>query len=676
VAKSLNERIRATFLEEGNEQLEALGALLLELEAHPGDAESIAALLRIAHNFKGAAGTAGFPTLANVAHATEEVLERLRDAKIAAVGGVFDRLFATVDELKAQLGRLADGHEPDELGALVNELKNLGLGSVVLTPVAPHGGDVVLGEYDLVRIKVLRKRGFRILRLTLSPPHTDAKVWKWARQVAQKLRTEGDVIGTEPRETEFKAGLKFDLLVVVLATVHADAELRALLSPLGADNFELVDLYAKTAEASPDYLKRPTTVRQSLKVDVERVDNLVDMIGELVVVQSMVANAPEFGAAASRRISNCLSQLTRITRELQDAGLRLRMVPLVGVFQHLSRMVRDLSHKTTKEVVFTTSGENVEMDRGMVEHVVDPLVHMLRNAIDHGIEAPEERQRCGKPSAGRISLSAYHQGGSIVLDVVDDGRGLDRAKILAKARERGLLREEVTPSDAELLNLVFESGFSTATEVTEISGRGVGMDVVRKHVEEMRGRVAITSTPGVGTTIKIVLPLTLAIIDGMLIGCGSERYILPTIAIVESLRPAPAALSSVAGRHQMLSLRGHLLPLVSLAELFHVNDGCNDPCRGLVVVVESVGRRVGLVVDDVLAQQQVVIKNLGQGLGRAPFLSGAAILPDGRVGLILNVDEVAAFSTSMSTRSVGGRRTELASPQGEVAAGAPASTSP
>jgi two-component system chemotaxis sensor kinase CheA len=274
---------------------------------------------------------------------------------------------------------------------------------------------------------------------------------------------------------------------------------------------------------------------------------------------------------------------------------------------------------------------------------------MIRNAVDHGLEPPEDRRKAGKPEEGTIRLSAYHEGGSIVIELADDGRGLDRDAILAKARSQGLLDSNDTPNESDIHMLIFAPGFSTATRVTEVSGRGVGMDVVKRNLEAMHGRVTISTTPGQGTTFKMLLPLTLAIIDGMMVACGQDRYIIPTLSVVESIRPSRGMLVTFAGQLEMINVRGQTLPLVRLARLFNIADAQSDPTQAIVVIVEGVGRRLGLVVDEVVTQQQVVIKSLGQGLGPTRFLSGAAILADGRVGLIINVEEIAG--TTVERRS-------------------------
>ncbi len=375
---------------------------------------------------------------------------------------------------------------------------------------------------------------------------------------------------------------------------------------------------------------------------------MVEMIGELIIVEAMVVHAPELQRIASLKLRNYLNQLTKISRDLQNVAMRMRMVPVRSVFQKMARLVRDLSRKTGKDVVLELSGEDTEMDRSMVERIEDPLVHLVRNALDHGVETAADRIKAGKPGRSTLRLSAYHEGGSIVVELADDGRGLNRDRILAKAREKGLVAENQDLNDLEVHALIFLPGFSTAAQVTEISGRGVGMDVVKRNIEGMRGRVGVTSTQGQGSAFRMVLPLTLAIIDGMLVMCGSEKYIIPSLSIVESLRPTEDMVSSAAGRGEVINVRGEILPLLRLHRLLEMQGAGRPLTESHVVVVEGMGRKVGLVLDDVLTQQQVVIKPLGNAMGETDFLSGAAILSDGRVGLILNVDKLAQLATRSS----------------------------
>ena len=391
-------------------------------------------------------------------------------------------------------------------------------------------------------------------------------------------------------------------------------------------------------------------LRETVKVDLERIDSVVEMIGELIIVESMVVSAPEIVGLSSLKLRDYLGQLTKISRDLQGVAMRMRMIPVRGVFQKMARLTRDLSHKTGKTVELVQLGEGTEMDRSMVERIEDPLVHMIRNAMDHAIESVAERRAAGKPEVGTIRVSAQHEGGSIAIEIADDGRGLRREAILAKARQRGLVSENAELSDEEVYALIFLPGFSTADKVSELSGRGVGMDVVKRSIEAMRGRIVTRSTPGVGTTFKLVLPLTLAIIDGMLVSCAGETYVIPSLAIVESLQVSGGMVRTLAHRGELLEVRGEILTLVRLRRLCGITGPEPTPEQSGVVIVESAGRKIALLVDEVVTQQQIVIKPLSSGLGDTDLLVGAAILSDGRVGLILNVDRLGAEPSSPRSR--------------------------
>jgi two-component system chemotaxis sensor kinase CheA len=387
--------------------------------------------------------------------------------------------------------------------------------------------------------------------------------------------------------------------------------------------------------------------KESVKVDRDRLDRLIDLIGELVISESMVRQNL-LSAAVDATCGRNLAQLDKITRHLQELSLSLRMVPVRATFQKMSRLVRDLGRKLDKQIELELSGEETELDKTLVDQIGDPLMHMIRNSVDHGIEpTAEERTAAGKPACGRIALRAFHQGGNICIEIEDDGRGLNRDRILAKARERGLVAEDKTPADDEILQLIFRPGFSTAAQVTDVSGRGVGMDVVRRNVEAMRGSIDLRSDQGRGTCFTIRLPLTLAIIDGMVVRVERERYVVPMLAIIELLRPRAGDVGTVAGRAEYFSLRGRRLPLIRMRRVLSACEPSDDarphdmqlpsPEEGIIVVVEEGNRLVGLLVDEVLGQQQAVIKSLGSGLHDQPGVSGGAVMPDGRVGLILDV---------------------------------------
>jgi two-component system chemotaxis sensor kinase CheA len=382
------------------------------------------------------------------------------------------------------------------------------------------------------------------------------------------------------------------------------------------------------------------TVKQtsdgSVRVRTERLDRLIDIVGELVIAHSMVAQDATPARGQTHDFLRRVTHVGKIVRELQDLSMSLRMVPLKPTFQKLARLARDVAHKFGREVTFTTSGEETEIDRNMVDLLADPLIHMVRNAVDHGIEPPDERTRMGKPSAGTLQLSAYHAGGTVVVEIQDDGRGLDREKIARKAISRGMIESDKGMSDSDVFAFIFEPGFSTASTVTEVSGRGVGLDVVRRAIQSLHGRIDIHSEKGKGTIFRLKVPLTLAVTDGMLIRVGAQRFIIPTASIHQTLRPEPSNLYTVIGRGEMLTIRGDLMPIIRIHRVFNVPGAIENPVEASLILVDDGEREFALMVDELLGQYQVVAKALGGVIERQPGLAGAAILGDGRVGLILD----------------------------------------
>jgi len=377
-----------------------------------------------------------------------------------------------------------------------------------------------------------------------------------------------------------------------------------------------------------------------IKVDASKLDSLIDMVGELVIIQSMIRQDPTLANLIQSKLSQNLSQLNRITSSLQKDAMSLRMVPVRQTFQKMSRLVRDLGSKSGKKVDLALYGEDTEMDRKMVEEINDPLMHMIRNALDHGIEKPATRAERNKPATARVELKAYHQGGNIVIGISDDGNGLDPEKIRKKAISQGLVTAEQELTEAEIFQLIFAPGFSTAEKITEISGRGVGMDVVRRNIEALRGKIEIQSVLGKGSQFLIKLPLTLAILDGLVLGVGAERFVLPTFAIKESLRPTKDQIHSVQGRECMVRVRDRLFPLVRISVLFGIDSAVEDPCQGTLVLIEDDGRQLCLLVDRLIGKQEVVIKSLGETFRHLQGVAGGAILGDGRVGLILDANGI------------------------------------
>ncbi len=416
-------------------------------------------------------------------------------------------------------------------------------------------------------------------------------------------------------------------------------------SPEGQKNDEKIDeILAAVDQSKPEDMASQVTAKAEtvsgdgkIKVSTDRLDNLINMSGELVIAQSIIAGKVNKSLGSEHSLCSKVAHQGKIVRELQELSMSMRMVPIHGAFQKMARLVRDLSHKAGKNINFVTVGEETELDRSIVDKIVDPLLHMVRNSIDHGIEPPEEREKVGKNPVGRIELRAFHQAGNVVIEIDDDGRGLNKERILKKAVESGIIKDGRELSEQEIFDLIFHAGFSTVEKVTDVSGRGVGMDVVKKDIESLRGKIYTNSTPGKGTTFTVRMPLTLAIIDGQIVKVGDERYIIPINSMLRSFKPTPKQLSSVQNRGEIAMVRGQLIPVVRLYKLFGVVPKSEDVTESLLVIVEEGSERCCLLVDELLDQQQVVIKNLGKDLGKVKGISGGAIMGNGKVSLILDI---------------------------------------
>jgi two-component system chemotaxis sensor kinase CheA len=455
---------------------------------------------------------------------------------------------------------------------------------------------------------------------------------------------EGQLTGKRPVKAIVisTADLKMEAQDIIDGKAHT--------SPTAAKTSGPTPAASEAGEHAPAADKQHASV---VKVDTGKLDGLLDLVGEMVIAQSLVGqNLGELSNVNPQVVRN-IAQLGRITKELQRVSMSLRMVPIRGVFQKMSRVVRDVGAKQNKKVQFITSGEDTELDRGVVEELNDPLLHMIRNSMDHGIETSEKRVAAGKPPVGTLALRAYHQGGTIVVEIEDDGAGLNKDKIFAKAVERGLVAADAKLSDEEIFHFIFAAGFSTAEKITDLSGRGVGLDVVRRNIERLRGRVEISSHAGKGTLFKISLPLTLAIIDGFIVKVGEERYILPTLSVRESFRPQPGMVSRVQNRAEVVNVRGRIIPLLRLNELFSAGARTKtDASDGIVVVVQAGSDLRCLLVDGLLHKQEVVIKNLNDMMVyKNHLLAGAAILGDGRVGLILDINALVHLEARNLTRT-------------------------
>ncbi len=569
------------FIVECLDHIAAAEAALLELESNPDDAEQINTIFRAFHTIKGTSGFLGLNLVQNLAHKAENLLDRARDGEIKIQGGYADLALKSSDALRTMISGL-EGVKPGDK----------------LTPPA---------YYD-------------DLMTQLADP-------------------EAAGISDEANVEDMRLG---DILVGKGQAKRSQVEAAAKKQGSQRIGQVLVENNIATAGEVIDAVRTQKKIsgrqtgENTIRVGTDRLDNLVNMVGELVIAHSMVTQDPDVCNNASPRLARNVSHAGKIIRELQDLAMSLRMVPLKGTFQKMNRLVRDLARKAGKSVQFITEGEETEIDRTMVETLGDPLVHMMRNAVDHGIETAEVRKARGKSGTGTITLRAYHSAGNVVIELQDDGKGLDKDKIIAKAVERGLIESAKDMTESEVFALIFQAGFSTAEKVTDISGRGVGMDVVKRGIESLRGKIELASKLNKGTTFTVRLPLTMAITDAMLIRVGSERYLLPTISIERSFRPEAGAISTVVGRGEVIMVRGDLLPVFRLHKLFRVPNAETDPQRGLLIIIESDEKRCALMVDELLGQQQVVIKSLGESLGQIPGVSGGAILGNGRVGLILD----------------------------------------
>lgn len=581
----------AEFISEAREHLESADVHLLTLETDPSNEESIHSVFRAFHTIKGVAGLLGLAEIGKLAHEAENLLDRVRKHEVAISGRVVDAIFETTDMLKRQINALKE-----MLSSGTPAESDPGLPALLETIRRTARGDAAESGYTETGIEPRRKLG-EIL-------------------VEQGSVSAEDVNAALKRQSTDPDHPKLGSVLVEEGKVAP----KEIVNALRAQN--------------------SVQIKETVKVDADRLDRLVDTIGELVIAESMVSQSSKSGQMGAIFLRH-LNELDKITRELQQMGTSLRMVPLRATFQKMARLVRDLAKKAGKQVDFVMAGEDTELDKTVVDRIGDPLVHMVRNAVDHGLEASgQDRLRAGKSESGRVELRAFHKGGNIYIEIEDDGRGLDREAILTKGRERGLIAEGETPSDRDIYNMIFQPGFSTAKQITDVSGRGVGMDVVKRNIDSLRGQVEIRTEVGKGSTFSIRLPLTLAIIDGMVVRVGAERYIIPTLSVLISMRPEPSQLSSVLGSGQMLSHQGRELPLFRLDEIFKVNGAEKDPTRALAVVVEDDGRQIAMLVDELLGQQQIVIKSLGESVRGIPGISGGAIMPDGRVGLILDVGGV------------------------------------
>jgi two-component system chemotaxis sensor kinase CheA len=602
------------FITEARSHLGEAEAAMLALEGNGNDSEHINLTFRAFHTIKGVAGFLNLGPLVELAHVSETLLDGARSQRVPFGQGEVDLILAAGDLIGQMILALEGQPAPTQaqLAALIAKLQQ------AAHPPAP---------------------GTAPAKLIPAKPATACHP---PAAAAASAAAEGDsaapaaaaATGHEP-------------------TATAIASPTAVPAGEGDDGDDAAHPAAgnrASGGAPAETEHKAAKVERTVKVSTTRLDMLVDMVGELVIAQSMVLQDPAIQSVASQSLARNIGLVGKITRDLQEASMSLRMVTVKPTFQKMARLVRDVAAKSGKKVALVIQGEDTELDRNVVEQISDPLVHMIRNAVDHGIDSVEDRRARGKKLEGRLGLRAYHQGGSIVIEIQDDGRGIDKVKVVKKAVEKGLLPPDstvATMSDQEVFGLIFLPGFSTADKVTDLSGRGVGMDVVRRNIEALRGKIEIDSKHGEGTTFRLRLPLTLAIIDGMVVRVGRERYVVPTLSIEQSFRPAAADMHYLVDRGECVRVRGTVLPVHRLKQIFAQQDGLDDITQGILIVVEVDGERSCLFVDEIVGQQQVVIKSLGMQGERVSGVSGGAIMGDGRIALILDLGALVASAAAV-----------------------------
>ena len=580
LAADADQEMVSLFCSSAQDLLQDIEQGVLVLEENPNESTTIDTVFRAFHTFKGNAGVMNFVVLQRLTHELESLLDAARRGTFQLGRESIDLILQGADILKRYVTELS------------SQLSGVEVGRKISLPIP-----------SLVR------RAHRMLTTGSGPVPA-----KSSAPVVQN-----------------RAPASVEIPAISSTTVQP------IPTPVFAATQPVASPEPPAKQVAPTKQAPASSAVGIVRVDTLKLDGLIDLVGELVIAQSMVVQNPDLKNITSEHLSRSLGQLRGITSDLQRTAMSLRMVPIRNTFQKMARLVRDLATQQGKEIHLVLDGEDTELDRNIVEELSDPLIHMIRNSADHGIEATDRRIADGKPRAGTITLRAFHQGGFIVIQIQDDGKGLVPDRILAKAVERGLVKPDNSLDEQEIFELIFAPGFSTAEQITDVSGRGVGMDVVRRNIEKMRGKIEIQSVAGAGTTFTLFVPLTLAIIEGLLVGVGDQRYIIPTLSVRESFRPLPGMVTTVHGRGEMVHVRGRLTPMLRLGDHLHTPVNAVDPTQGIVVVVEAGQDSRCLLVDELIGKQEVVIKSLGEMFHNQTAFAGAAILGDGRVGLILDI---------------------------------------
>ncbi|EHG7614408.1 TPA: chemotaxis protein CheA [Citrobacter sedlakii] len=651
-----------TFFDEADELLADMEQHLLDLAPDAPDAEQLNAIFRAAHSIKGGAGTFGFTILQETTHLMENLLDEARRGEMQLNTDIINLFLETKDIMQEQLDAYKSSQEPDAASFeyICNALRQLALEAKgetapavvanarlsVVDTTPDEGGAPTVEEKLRINLSRLKASEIDLLEEELGNLSTLTDVVKGADSLAATLDggvAEEDVVAVLCFVIEADQ-ISFEKVVAPNAPAVAAEPPAAVAQPVAA--VPAVKSPAADAHAGRAEREKPARASEStsIRVAVEKVDQLINLVGELVITQSMLAQrSNELDPVNHGDLITSMGQLQRNARDLQESVMSIRMMPMEYVFSRFPRLVRDLAGKLGKQVELTLVGSSTELDKSLIERIIDPLTHLVRNSLDHGIELPEKRLEAGKNAVGNLILSAEHQGGNICIEVTDDGAGLNRERILAKAIAQGMAVNE-NMTDDEVGMLIFAPGFSTAEQVTDVSGRGVGMDVVKRNIQEMGGHVEIQSKQGAGTTIRILLPLTLAILDGMSVRVADEVFILPLNAVMESLQPREDDLHPLAGGERVLEVRGEYLPLVELWKVFDVEGAKTEATQGIVVILQSGGRRYALLVDQLIGQHQVVVKNLESNYRKVPGISAATILGDGSVALIVDVSALQSLN--------------------------------
>lgn len=672
------------FFEESFEGLDAMESELLNLEPGKEDQETINTIFRAAHSIKGGSGTFGFTAVSDFTHVLETLLDQIRNGQRQLVAEHVNLLLKAVDCLRAMLTALQAQEEPERqeanelkqrFEAILNGENNTDVPEQAISEPEEQVDLPITFQIDFKPLPYLFKTGneplYMIAELSeLGELETQALhdevpklkqlnaedcylYWRFFLTTTRgesAIREIFEWVEDDAEITILQCGGLFEDPVEqaessdIPQSVPAEAELPAQ-TPTPAKTVQENKNETETVPAK-DTRKNTDPSTTSIRVGIDKVDSLINMVGELVITQAMLSQIgeQEITESSIAALQEGLAQLAHNTRDLQENVMRIRMLPISFVFSRFPRLVRDISQKLNKQVELKLIGEQTELDKTVMEKLSDPMVHLVRNSLDHGLETPEERIAQGKDPVGTVTLNAFHQGGNIVIEIMDDGKGLDTEKIRNKAIQNGLIQEQDELTVDEINELIFMPGFSTADNVSEISGRGVGMDVVRKNIQALNGSVEVSSEAGVGSTFTIRLPLTLAILDGQLVQVADHTYIIPLISIVESLQIDIAKVSNVGKGLQVLRLRDEYIPILRLYDIFNHKGAREELDKTLLVVVENDNYKVGILVDDLLAQQQVVIKSLEANYQRVDGISGATILGDGTVSLIIDISGLIKLS--------------------------------